>query len=95
MEITNELITELEGLAKIRLTDSEKEQFKAELGGILTYIDILNELDTDGVEPLSHTVKSADFMREDRAESSLPRETVTGNAPQEKNGCFDVPRAFE
>ena len=58
MEITTELITYLEKLGRITLTEEEQEKAKVDLGSILGYIDKLNELDTDSVLPLSHKKKN-------------------------------------
>ena len=54
MEITNELVNYLEKLGRIELDDEQKIKTKKDLQDILSYIDTLNELDTDNVEPLSH-----------------------------------------
>ena len=94
MEITNELITELEALAKIRLTDGEKEKVKTQLAEILDYADILCELDTSGVVPSSHPFESANALREDTAGLSLTADEVTASAPETQDGYFAVPRVF-
>lgn len=90
--INNELISELEGLAKLRLTDSERASVSAELGDILAYMEILGELDTDGVGAKSHAFETDCELREDIKRDSLTADEITANAP---DGCFKVPRAFE
>ncbi|MBQ9518144.1 MAG: Asp-tRNA(Asn)/Glu-tRNA(Gln) amidotransferase subunit GatC [Eubacterium sp.] len=93
--ITNELINELEGLAMLRLTDGERARIQAEIGDILAYMDVLKELDTDGVEAKSHAFNNACELREDVCRESLDVQETTANAPVRQDGCFAVPKAFE
>ena len=60
-----------------------------------TYIDTLNELDTEGVEPMSHSFPIKNVMREDEVRPSTDRELILSNAPKQKDGCFMVPRTVE
>ena len=95
MEITNELLSELEVLAKIRLTDEEKETVKDELSSMLGHMEVLSELDTAGVEPLSHTFAQSCPLREDEAKPSLSRDEILQNTAETDGGFFTVPQAFE
>ena len=95
MEITTELITYLEKLGRITLTQEEQEKAKVDLGSILGYIDKLNELDTDSVQPLSHAFRTTNVFREDIVTNSDSRDAILANAPDQKDGCFKVPRTFE
>ena len=95
MNINDELIAEIEELSKIRLSEDEKSKVKAELGEILAYIDVLNELDTDGVEAVSHTVGVYENMRDDVVQPSLSSDEITANAPGREGSFFSVPKAFE
>ena len=65
MQITPDLIKYLETLARITLNEEEEKKVGSELQDILTYIDMLNELDTDGVEAMSHCFPVTNVMRED------------------------------
>ena len=95
MEITMDLISYLEKLGRIRLTDEEKEKAIIDLSSILGYIDKLNELDTDSVEPLSHAFPIANVFREDVVTNSDRRDAILSNAPAQKDGSFKVPKTVE
>lgn len=95
MQITPDLIKYLESLARITLTEDEEKKVGAELGDILTYIDMLNELDTEGVEAMSHCFPVTNVMREDEVQPSMTPEEITANAPEEQDGCFVVPKTVD
>ncbi|MEI8200568.1 MAG: Asp-tRNA(Asn)/Glu-tRNA(Gln) amidotransferase subunit GatC [Eubacteriales bacterium] len=95
MEITMDLISYLEKLGRIRLTDEEKEKAIIDLSAILGYIDKLNELDTDSVEPLSHAFPITNVFREDVVTNSDRRDAILSNAPAQKDGSFKVPKTVE
>lgn len=95
MEITNELVDYLEQLGRIRLSDEEKEKTAKDLGSILGYIDKLNELDTEGVEPMSHAFGRTNVFREDEVTNDDMREDILSNAPESKDGTFLVPKTVE
>lgn len=82
-------------LAKLELSEEEKEQAKTDMGNMLDYIDKLNELDTSGVEPLSHVFPVNNVFREDVVENGDCRDEILANAPEEKNGSFMVPKTVE
>ncbi|MCM1102334.1 MAG: Asp-tRNA(Asn)/Glu-tRNA(Gln) amidotransferase subunit GatC [Clostridium sp.] len=82
-------------LAKLELSDEEREQAKKDMADMLDYIDKLNELDTEGVEPMSHVFDMQNVFREDVVTNGDEREQVLANAPEEKDGMFVVPRTFE
>ncbi len=82
-------------LARIRLTDEEKERFAGQLGQILAYVEELGELDVEGVEPTAHAVPVHNVFREDVARPGLDRDTVLGNAPATRSDQFLVPRIIE
>lgn len=92
--ITDETIEYVGILAKLELSDAEKEQAKADMGRMLDYIDKLGELDTDGVEPMSHVFSAENVFREDVVTNGDDRERLLSNAPQEKDGMFVVPPTF-
>ncbi|MDE6318245.1 MAG: Asp-tRNA(Asn)/Glu-tRNA(Gln) amidotransferase subunit GatC [Lachnospiraceae bacterium] len=92
--ISDETIEYVGILAKLELSDAEKEQAKADMGRMLDYIDKLGELDTDGVEPMSHVFSAENVFREDVMTNGDDRERLLSNAPQEKDGMFVVPPTF-
>ena len=95
MQITPDLIKYLEKLARITLTEDEEKKVGNELQDILTYIDMLNELDTDGIEPASHSFPVANVMRDDIVTNKADTENILKNAPDSKDGCFVVPKTVE
>jgi aspartyl-tRNA(Asn)/glutamyl-tRNA(Gln) amidotransferase subunit C len=82
-------------LSRLALTDEERERMRAELDAILAYIDKLNAVDTDGVEPTSHAVPMVNVMRDDAPGPCLPRDEALANAPDRAGEFFRVPRIIE
>lgn len=95
MTIDNTLITYLEDLARIALTEEEREKCAKDLADILNYMDTLNALDTQGIAPLSHSFPVTNVFRDDVEEPSADRELLLRNAPRQKDGCFRVPKTVE
>lgn len=93
--ISDETIEYVGILAKLELSGEEKEQAKKDMGSMLDYIDKLGELDTTGVEPMSHVFAVQNVFREDVVTNGDAREEILANAPGEKNGMFMVPKTFE
>lgn len=93
--ISDETIEYVSILAKLELSDAEKEQAKKDMGGMLDYIDKLNELDTKGVEPISHIFPVYNVFREDVVLNGDDRDNIIRNAPETKDGCFKVPKTVE
>lgn len=95
MQITPDLIKYLEKLARITLTEDEEKKVGNELQDILTYIDMLNELDTDGVEAMSHCFPVTNVMRDDEVQPSMSADEIVANAPESQDGCFVVPKTVD
>lgn len=93
--INDETIEYVGILAKLELTGEEKEVAKKDMGRMLDYIDKLGELDTTGVEPMSHVFPVQNVFREDVVTNSDDRDNILKNAPGEKDGMFVVPRTVE
>lgn len=93
--ISDETIEYVGILAKLELSEKEKEQAKSDMGRMLDYIDKLGELDTTGVEPMSHVFPVQNVFREDVVTNGNQREQMLSNAIQEKDGMFMAPRTFE
>lgn len=92
--ITDETIEYVSILAKLELSDEEREQAKNDMGRMLDYIDKLNELDTSAVEPLSHVLPVQNVFREDVVTNGDGSEETLKNAPEEKDSMFMVPKTF-
>ena len=82
-------------LAKLELSEEEKEQAKKDMETMLDYIDQLNELDTTGVEPMSHVFPVHNVFREDVVVNGDEHEKTLANAPAKKDGAFMVPKTVE
>lgn len=82
-------------LAKLELSDEEKEQAKKDMANMLDHIDKLNELDTTGVEPMSHVFPVENVMREDVVTNGDGSEDILANAPERKDTTFVVPKTVE
>ncbi|MDD6857908.1 Asp-tRNA(Asn)/Glu-tRNA(Gln) amidotransferase subunit GatC [Lachnospiraceae bacterium HCP1S3_C3] len=93
--ISDETIEYVGILAKLELNDEEKENAKKDMESMLDYIDKLNELDTTGVEPMSHVFPVNNVFREDVVTNGDDRENILKNAPEEQNGMFNVPKTFD
>ena len=65
------------------------------MGRMLDYIDQMNALDTEGIEPMSHAFPVENVLREDMVTNGDMRDALLANAPEEKDGMFVVPRTFE
>ena len=93
--ISDETIEYVGILAKLELSEEEKEQAKKDMANMLEYIDTLNELDTSGVEPMSHVFPVNNVFREDVVTNEDDREEILANAPEAKDGAFVVPKTFD
>ena len=93
--ISDETIEYVGILAKLELSEEEKEQAKKDMGRMLDYIDKLNELDTQGVEPMSHVFPVNNVFREDEVTNGDDRDNLLLNAPQKKEGTYMVPKTFD
>ena len=89
--ISDETIEYVGILAKLELSDEEKEAAKKDMGRMLDYIDKLSELDTTGVEPMSHVFPVQNVFREDVVTNGDESEQTLANAPGEKDNMFVVP----
>lgn len=93
--ISDETIEYVGILAKLELSEEEKEQAKKDMANMLDYIDTLNELDTSGVEPMSHVFPVNNVFREDVVTNEDDRDEILANAPETKDGAFVVPKTFD
>lgn len=90
--IDDEMIEYVSILAKLELSEQEREQAKKDMGRMLDYIDKLGELDTEGVEPMVHIFPVQNVFRDDIVTNSDMREQLLSNAPEQKDGMFVVPK---
>ena len=95
MKISYEEVEHVGRLARLALSEEERERMRAQLDAILTYINKLNELDTSQVEPTSHVIPMTNVFREDKVRPSLSQEQALANAPDRQEALFRVPRILE
>ncbi len=95
MKITKDEVEHVAKLARLAVTEEEKERYSQQLSNILTYIEKLKELDTSRVEPTSHVLPMKNIFREDEVRPSLPREEILKNAPDRTEEFFRVPKIIE
>ena len=82
-------------LAKLELSEEEKEQAKKDMASMLDYIDKLGELDTTGIEPMSHVFHVENVMREDVVTNGDGSEETLANAPERHHTSFVVPKTAD
>ena len=95
MKISKDDIIKVSELARLEFNEEELEKFTEQLGNILEYIEQLNELNTDNVEPTSHVLDMSTPLREDKVEEWLSTEEVLKNAPESEDDFFVVPQVIE
>jgi len=95
MKINKTEIEHIAMLARLSLSEEEKDLFGSQLGSILDYMEQLNGLDTEGIEPTSHVLSIQNVMREDIPAASLPRAEALMNAPSRTEKFFRVPKIIE
>lgn len=95
MTITAETIEKLALQSRILLDETQVEQIKKELGTMLEYMNILNSVDTDNVQPLSHVFPITNVTRPDEVHASFSREVLLDNAPEHTEETYVVPKMIE
>ena len=95
IRISKEQVAHVAHLARLEFGAEEMEKFTAQLNDILLYMDKLGEVDTAGVEPVTHAIARKNAFREDEVGASLPPEVSLSNAPEARGGCFQVPKVIE
>ncbi len=91
MSLTREQVEKVSLLGRLRLSDAELDDMTRQLGGILEYMDLLAEVDTEGVEPMAHAVERSNVFRDDEVMPSLDRAEALANGPNTDDECFRVP----
>ena len=94
MVINDETIDYVGILAKLELSAEEKEQAKKDMANMLEYVSKLNELDTENVVAMSHAFPVNNVLREDVVTNGDDRENLLANSPEQKDGCYKVPKTF-
>ena len=92
--ISNETLEHVAILARLELSDEEKEQAGQDMGRMLDYIDKLNELDTSGIDPMSHVLSLQNVFREDVVTNGDESSGLLKNAPCRKDNMYVTPKTF-
>lgn len=94
-QLTLEKVKQVASLARLELSEGEEAKLRDQLNDILLQFARLQELNTDGVAPTSHSLSLKNVLREDVVASSLPRDAATANAPEKRDGNFIVPQIVD
>ncbi|MFO1006288.1 MAG: Asp-tRNA(Asn)/Glu-tRNA(Gln) amidotransferase subunit GatC [Planctomycetaceae bacterium] len=93
--LTPEQVRKVANLARLQLSEADVTRFTQQLGQVLGYVEMLSELNTDGVAPLAHPLEIDNVLREDDPTPSLSREAALSNAPKSDGRCFLVPQIID
>jgi aspartyl-tRNA(Asn)/glutamyl-tRNA(Gln) amidotransferase subunit C len=91
MSISRQDIEKVALLARLQLSESELESMTDELAQVVAYVDLLAEVNTDGVEPMAHAVELTNVFEDDVVRPSLPRDAALDNAPHHDERGYLVP----
>ncbi len=94
-EDARELVERIAELARLRFSAEELESFVGQFQRIVEFVQVLQQLELEGVEPLTHVVQVENALREDEPRESLPREEALRNAPRHDGVFFRVPKVIE
>jgi len=94
MSVSRKDVEHIAELARLKFNDEELENFTNQLNEILTYVDKLNELNTENVEPLSHPIENNNVFRDDKVKPSVSKEEALKNAPEKDENFFRVPKVI-
>jgi aspartyl-tRNA(Asn)/glutamyl-tRNA(Gln) amidotransferase subunit C len=93
--LTRDEVAKVALLGRLKLSAEELDRMTDQLARILEYVEILNEVDTENVEPMAHAIELHDVFRDDVSVPSLTREDALSNAPKTDGRCFLVPQILE
>ena len=95
MEVTDIMIDKLAHLARLKFNDAEKLEIKTDLQRMIVFVEKLNELDLDGVEPLLHISEEVNVLRDDEVKGSVSCNEALKNAPAHDEQFFKVPKVIK
>ncbi|TWT76020.1 Glutamyl-tRNA(Gln) amidotransferase subunit C [Posidoniimonas polymericola] len=91
MSISRQEVEKVALLARLTLSDDEAQLMTRQLNDIVSYVDELSQVDTDGVEPMAHAIEVHNVLRPDEVRDSLPRQSALANAPKHSGAGYLVP----
>jgi aspartyl-tRNA(Asn)/glutamyl-tRNA(Gln) amidotransferase subunit C len=95
MKIDHESLKKIAHLAKLHIKPEEEAALLTSMDSVLTWMEQLNEIDTENVEPLTHIMEEVNNWREDKGSNSLSREEALSNAPSKNSTYIMVPKVIE
>jgi len=95
MKVDEALISKLEELARLELSETEKQQLQGDLENILEMVEKLQELDTENVDPLIYISEASNVLRSDKVKNQLDRQKALDNAPDHTDEFFKVPKVID
>ena len=95
MEVNNKLIQDIAKLSKLKFDDSAEEKMKVDLEKMLDFVNKLNEIDTEGVDPLIYMSEEVNVLREDKVTEETSQEDALKNAPEKDSDYFKVPTVLK
>lgn len=95
MKISAEEIKKIALLSRLEIKDDQIESVGKQLNDILSYMDLMSQVDIMDVKPTAHAVSMSNVMRDDVPQPSLSNEKALQNAPEPENGYFKVPKVIQ
>ena len=95
MEVNDELVDRIAELAKLEFSGEDKEAIKTDMARIITFVEQLREVDTDGVEPLIYMTEAHNRLRKDEVKMEITQEEALKNAPLKDSDYFKVPKVLD
>ena len=95
MKITTDDVLSVAKLARLNVTEDEAQKLTGDMESIITFADMLSEIDTSLIAPTNHAMKVQNVFREDKVTGSYDREDILKNAPSQDSGCYLVPKVVE
>jgi len=95
MKIDSQTLRKIAHLARLDFEEKAEKEMISSMSEILDWVEKLNELDTEGVEPLTNMTQELNMLREDKVRPSLSHERGMRNAPKKDSNYFRVPKVLE
>lgn len=95
MSVNSDQVRHVARLARLALSDAEIDRMVPELNNILSWVEQLGEVDTDGIDPLTAVIENRLRLRDDVVNDGDCRDAVLANAPEAQHGFFAVPKVIE
>ncbi|MEE9523776.1 MAG: Asp-tRNA(Asn)/Glu-tRNA(Gln) amidotransferase subunit GatC [Thermodesulfovibrionales bacterium] len=95
MKISDEDVSHIASLSRLKLSEEEKVKFQKQLNNILVYVDQLSDVDTEDVDPTSHVLNIENVFREDNKRDSTSADDALANSPDRSDNFYRVPKIIE